>query len=61
MPQTLEKVPAVSVPTEPMGFVYSPEMEADDPYYNRATQAEIFRGVTEIETALGVHQEAIEA
>jgi hypothetical protein len=61
MPQTLEKLPTVAVPNEPQGFVYSPQMEADDPFYCRATQVEIFRGITEIETALGVQREAIEA
>jgi addiction module RelB/DinJ family antitoxin len=34
---------------EPLGFEYSAELEADDPFFNQAAQAEIHRRIADIE------------
>ena len=35
--------------SEPEGFEYSAELEAQDPFFNRATQAEIVRRIRDVE------------
>jgi len=43
------KIPFEVDETAPPGFEYSAELEAQDPFFNRATQAEILRRIRDVE------------
>jgi len=43
------KIPFEVDEPEPPDFEYSPEIEAQDPFFNRATQAEILRRIRDVE------------
>jgi antitoxin component of RelBE/YafQ-DinJ toxin-antitoxin module len=45
---------------EPVDFEYSPELEAQDPFFNRATQAELHRRIKNFEAGKCQFQELIE-
>ena len=45
---------------EPVEFEYSPELEAQDPFFNRATQAELYRRLKNLEAGKCQFHELIE-